>query len=68
MGYSPRGCKELDMTERLHFQTRLQSSKPFPSSSSTHSGRDFLGLVIESIYSELFKFHVHTDQLWVLMQ
>ena len=21
MGYSPRGCKELDTTERLHFHT-----------------------------------------------
>ena len=68
MGYSPWGCKESDTTERLHFETRLLSSKPSPSSSSIHSGGDFPGLVIESIYSELFKFHVHTDQLWVLMQ
>ena len=26
VGYSPRGCKELDTTERLHFQTSSQYS------------------------------------------
>ena len=32
MGYSPRGCKELDMTERLsaHTHTNTQSKKLSP--------------------------------------
>lgn len=46
----------------------LPSSKPFPSSPSTHSGGGFLGLVIKSAYKELFQFCVHTDYLWVAIQ
>ena len=31
MGYSPCGCKELDMTERLHFTSLVaQSVKNLP--------------------------------------
>ena len=32
MGYSPQGCKELDTTERLHFQDTQACGKTTPKS------------------------------------
>ena len=37
MGYSPRGCKESDMTERLHFQFLQDRAPPACSPEGTLS-------------------------------